>query len=307
MEQVVSAVFNYKNEKPLELLPVVDATEAKTMPSRFFLPEAGFYAIGDKVYLLDKEGLYRFFDETGAKRQYCLYKNDVQALVASILWCCDFSGQVLPIGQHEILEFRLPNNDIKELWPTEALRLLLGVKSIPTRVEGWYSVTEKKTAALFLEVWDEGENSWVLYWMEKNSCVKTSAKNTFVDVFEKMLCGETLFERVAGEKKLQHTIFTVEQDQSMFIKSLDDPVSLAAFAREKEFVPFIMRNFSAVEVHTQEEYKKFFTGKDSVVRSVSGEKYPLVFMADASLREEFYGPQIHVMGKAIKKINWPDR
>ncbi len=307
MNEVVFAVYHYKNEQPEQLAPLGDtgATPVQPMPPRYFVQDAGLYDIGGTVFPLEKEGLYVFTFADGGQRRYCLYKEDVQALAASLLWCCDFSGKILPIGQYDILNLRLLTNNIEEFWPSSLVAITLLEEKISWRGMTIYSVQEKKTAFMWLEVWDEQAGSWLLYWPELNICLgQTSSERTCFDVFEELRRGEFNYEQIAGAKKLRHKIFTDAGSQAL-AEALPDRQKTAALIEKENLVPLFGEKMNDVKLYTQENYRKSFpVGQDSISGLAGAESFVfgLLFAAETMVREKFYGPQVRILRNMIKRV-----
>ena len=287
-----------------EVQPIKDCEYIKELPAVYFVEEGGCYRYDGKIWPIDKEGLYRFESQAGESEQHCYYKKDATALMEALMLCCDFAGERSFIEHFDLLNARLAGGNEKNLPPLAFFQIILTEKRLATRQVGIYSQILGNCLLDWLEVWEEKEQSWVLYWLDKAACLgKTNKDRTCFTVFEEFCRGTGEMKLLADEKKIVRELVT-EDFSTTLNNVLDSDKARECFLRKNLTFPVmradglkVLRAVSSNKYadYMGEECDILLTGKESLT-------YKLRFEDDDYIKAVIYGAQIYLVKDAIVRM-----
>ena len=287
-----------------ELQPLAGCEYVKELPAVYFIEEEGCYRYDDKIWPIAQEGLYRFQAREGAGEQHCYYKKDTAALLEALMLCCDFAGERLFIEHFDLLNARLAYENEKNLPPLPFFQLILTEKRLAIRQVAIYSPVLGNCLLDWLEVWEEKEQSWVLYWLDKAVCLgKTNKDRTCFAVFEDFCRGASEMKFLAGAKKIVREI-EAEDFAAILNDAMESSILRENFFRENLSFP-VMRadGLNILKAVSSSKYADcagdersiLLTGKDSLT-------YKLRFEDDDYIKDVIYGAQIYLVKDTIVRM-----
>lgn len=300
------AVFYYDGDsfsKLKEFDGKVKAEKIKELPVTFFIEDSGFYKIGEKVYDLNHEGLYRFTNEKGEKQQYYHHKKNADLLVKSLMLCFDFFQFINKKGfvtYYPMLNIFLKNNLVKNFSLVEFTKIILTSRGVPWRQGYFVSKESEEALGTFVELWDELSQSWGLYWLDANMYLgATGVGKTYTDVIEEVWNETDKIKSLITLSNVEESIF----DESEMLKEL-----VRLFTQKKSEVndfilkqafPVMKRNFASTKAFA--ERKHFHEDLKIYLDSKSDMEYKIYFQEHEDIKSFFYGFQYHVFaGKIIQ-------
>ncbi len=296
----------YDIESTIDLQPCGKEIKANyAFEKSFFVKKPGYYNFGDSVYLVDKEGLYRFKNDEGILRQFYYFKNDIKTLMKALFYCLDYQGKVdaVPIF-FDSINTKLSFTVEKYLQPSTLLNNTLPIIGVPVRQISLYSKKLQNGFLEFLEVWDDLQKSWALFSIDKTS---------FLGYTNKDLPSWLLLERfIQGEVKEQALADGLVKNSVLFSDDIREKINLALkdssllkdLAKELEAV-FVYRldGVLVMKVCALEQDREFLPNSDINLHENMDINYKVNFYTEKDFLSKNYGEKIYVSpGYAIKTV-----
>lgn len=305
--ETVNKVVYYDGEKINDLVPAKDGTRLLDLPDTFFLEEAGFYKYQDEVWCVESEGLYEFISENGKTEKHYFFKNDIKKLIDLVSKQCAFSGEYKPyedIRAYIIFNLKLVNekeiNTYKNLF---LIFILLGLR-IAHRHIGIYSPIVGNTIYNWLEIWDEENQKWLLYWVEKNAWLGcTNQTYTCFNVFDDIFAGK--FEIVSNYKPekifngiIEKAGYLEQVNQALF----DDSKLKNILDLTKAFPVIRADGHNLLRIYSKQTYEENMRDTDLAINvgGIDYLSYKLQFIDEGYLKKNIYCKQFYVFsGKYV--------
>lgn len=284
----------------------IKTEKIKMLPEVFFIEEAGFYKIGEKIYELNKEGLYRFINEKGNKQQYCYHKENAILLIKVLILCFDFlqfTNKKGFITYYPMINSALRNNLMKEFSLVEFIKIVLTSRKVPWRQGYFVSKESEESLGTCIELWDELLQSWNLYWLDANiNLGKTDINKTYIDTMEDFFQKKIEVEPLVKIDDVEDMVFDEKQILKEFENLSKQKVSQVDEFVLKQAFPVMKKNFASTKAFTECKYfdkdieKIYLDSKTDVEYQIYFEEYDYI-------KEFFYGFQYHVFAGKVVQTN----
>lgn len=285
----------------------IDSENIYDLPEQFFIEKTGLYKYDSGIYLIEKEGLYRFVGTDGKVRQHCYHKEDALILCTSLSLCSNLFEKEGVIEKYDYLNFILKNNNFNVVDLEKVVKAVLSQRAVPWR-QG-YVVSGKndgnRVLDTFLEVWNEKTANWWIWLVEDNAfLIKTDYEKIYQEYFNDALNEKTTFKPFLKPIKLTGSEFAEATIDYYYDKFLNLEAKKKLFLENKTFLA-MKKNFASTRVFADKKYegnyvldsnKVYLDGED-------GMNYEISFKERDFLRKHFYFLCYHIFDGKIVKTN----
>lgn len=84
-EPLITLVYRLRGTHTVPVDPIIEGGKAAALPDDLLMAP-GAYRLGDKVYALEEEGLYRILQPMCGNRQRIVFRDNLDALVSAVCW-----------------------------------------------------------------------------------------------------------------------------------------------------------------------------------------------------------------------------
>lgn len=301
MEHIVSCVHS-DGMSSQELQAVEKSTEIyirQFIANEFIVGEAGHYNYDNKIWHLEKEGFYQFVSGENKMRKY-LFKEDIFLFMTLLDSCCEYSGDYQPREHVEILGFGLSQKNEENLPKLAFTTCMLRSAGIPHRHISLYSPVVGNSLFDWVEIWDSTQNSWTLYWLDKNIYLgKTNKERTCFNVFDELINGKVDFTSFAEPKKRLNDFLMTKPDVLDSInEAIFDNSKQALLLKNLQVFPIIRSDgYQMLEVYSLAKYRDKMPSdtKQVYLDGTQNLAYNLSFVDNEYVLNDIYAPQLYIM------------
>jgi len=260
--------------------------KANEIPSELIIP-AGTYDFLGSHYLLQDEGLYRFFLPGKINVQRIIYKNDLDSLLSSISWIVTHGNSDNRKSNLELSDKALHSKLFLTCGNTSNwAHSILSKLNIKSRVvasltmDNWNDYDNGHT---LIEVWRDKHNKWVVYDLDNNSYF-TSNKGTIplnlLEFSQSVVRNDYKVIYLSVDTKLDVSNFMADgYNYNFFAENIN--VNIRGWYRRVIQVPMI---------YSGEKYYFMDEGNSKKVESYSTE---YKYMDKNSFLNKFYSKEYH--------------